>query len=290
VIRSLRRLRYALDELYERYNRRQFVHPDPLEFLYLYDDPRDREIVAIIAASLACGRVAQILRSVRNLLERMGPSPYLFLERTPPRDLPEVFAGFKHRWTTGRQVADLLAGVRHVIDRYGSLGRCLSAGLRPEHDTILPALLHLTEQLRRAHPLDARSCRPCASSRAGRSASAVAGRRNGLLPEVRAGSACKRLHLMLRWLVRRDAVDPGGWDGIPPRLLIVPLDTHMHRLGKLLGLCDRGQADGRAAMAMTVAFRAIQPDDPVRYDFALTRLGIRPELGPPDFMARASCP
>ncbi len=276
MIRSLRCLRFALDDLYDRYNHRQFVHPDPLEFLYLYDDPRDREIVAVIAASLAYGRVAQILRGIRDLLERMGPSPCLFLERTPPRDLPEVFAGFRHRWTTGRQVADLLAGVRQVIDRHGSLGRCLSAGLHLDHETILPALSHLSEQLRLAGP------------RAGRGP-ARGVHRNSLLPDVAAGSACKRLHLMLRWLVRRDAVDPGGWDGIPPRLLIVPLDTHMHRLARALGLSDRRQADGRTALAITVAFRAIHPGDPVRYDFALTRLGIRRDLDLPAFVARASC-
>jgi uncharacterized protein (TIGR02757 family) len=299
VIRSLRRLRCALDDLYERYNRRQFVHPDPLEFLYLYDDPRDREIVAVIAASLAYGRVAQILRSVRDLLERMGPFPYVFLERTSPRDLPEVLTGFRHRWTTGRQVADLLAGIRRVIDRYGSLGRYLSGGLHSEHDTILPALSHLTEQLR---PGDGRAG-ACTDLRVGGGAARDAGscanrcahRRNSLLPDVRAGSACKRLHLLLRWLVRRDAVDPGGWDDIPPRLLIVPLDTHMHRLGRALGLCDRRQADGRTALALTAGFRAIQPDDPVRYDFALTRLGIRPELDLAAFVARVwtagrSCP
>lgn len=256
----MHRLARALDELYDTYNRRQFVHPDPLEFLYLYEDPADREIVALLASGLAYGRVAQILRSVRALLDRIGPSPAAFLGRTPARSLDEIFAGFKHRWTTGREVADLLAGAARVVDRHGSLGRCLSQHLRPEHETILPALAGFVDEIRISP-------------------------RNSLLPCVTAAGACKRLHLMLRWLVRRDAVDPGGWDEIPPRLLIIPLDTHMHQVGVALGLCRPGQATARAALALTAAFREIQPSDPVRYDFALTRLGIRSELDLPAFLA-----
>jgi uncharacterized protein (TIGR02757 family) len=247
------RLRHALDALYDTYNRREFVHPDPLEFLYLYDDPGDREIVALLASGLAYGRVAQILASVRGLLDRMGASPLAFLGRTADGDLTEVFRDFKHRWTTGREVGDVLAGARRVIDRHGSLGRCLTGHLRPDHGTVLPALAGFAEEMR-------------------------VGGRNSLLPSVAAGGACKRLHLMLRWLVRRDAVDPGGWEGISPGLLVVPVDTHMHRVAVALGLCGPGQAGARAALAMTEAFRAIQPSDPARYDFALTRLGIRKEL------------
>ncbi len=263
MTRSVRCLQSALDELYEEYNRRQFVHPDPLEFLYEYEDARDREIVALLAAGLAYGRVAQVLRSVRNVLDRMGPSPSAFLERTQPRDLPEVLAGFKHRWTTGWEVAQLLAGARRAIERHGSLGKCFAAGLGGDHDSVVPALGRFVEQLR-----------------------AAGGGRNSLLPDVPAGGACKRLHLMLRWLVRQDAVDPGGWREVSPRLLIVPLDTHMHRIGTALGLCGPKQVGGRAASAMTEAFRVIQPSDPVRYDFALTRLGIRSELDLPGFVAR----
>jgi len=98
--------------------------------------------------------------------------------------------------------------------------------------------------------------------------------RSYLLPDPRLGSACKRLNLYLRWMVRRDAVDPGGWN-VPPAKLVVPLDTHMHALGRALGLTDRRSADLRTALEITAAFRAIAPDDPVRYDFALTRLGMR---------------
>ncbi|MCK4410112.1 MAG: DUF2400 family protein, partial [Candidatus Eisenbacteria sp.] len=98
------------------------------------------------------------------------------------------------------------------------------------------------------------------------------------LPDPARGSACKRLHLFLRWMVRSDDVDPGGWDAVPASKLIVPLDTHMHRFSLLLGLTDRKQANGRTALEITRAFRSFSPDDPVKYDFSLTRLGIRDDL------------
>ena len=101
---------------------------------------------------------------------------------------------------------------------------------------------------------------------------------SSLLPDPDRGSACKRLHLFLKWMVRVDAVDPGGWTVLPPSALVVPVDTHMHRIGLALGLTERGQADIRTALEMTEAFSLVRPDDPVRYDFALTRFGIRPDL------------
>jgi len=101
---------------------------------------------------------------------------------------------------------------------------------------------------------------------------------NSLLPCPEKGSACKRYHLYLRWMVRKDAVDPGGWDGISASKLIVPLDVHMHRICMGLGLTSRAQADLKTALEVTQRFRAIVPEDPVRYDFALTRTGIRNDL------------
>ncbi|MFC1474950.1 TIGR02757 family protein, partial [bacterium] len=95
-----------------------------------------------------------------------------------------------------------------------------------------------------------------------------------LTPAPRRGSACKRMNLFLRWMVRRDDVDPGPWTDVPASKLVVPLDTHMHRISSGMGLTSRKQADLKTAIEITDAFRAISPEDPVRYDFALTRLGI----------------
>ncbi len=107
-----------------------------------------------------------------------------------------------------------------------------------------------------------------------------------LLCHPAAGSACKRLNLYLRWMVRRDDVDPGGWTGVSPARLVIPLDVHMHRIGRGLGLTQSRYANLRTALEITAAFRRIAPDDPVRYDFALTRLGIRSDTDLEGFLAR----
>lgn len=244
--------RKRLDELYVRYNRREFVHPDPLEFLYNYKDIRDREIVGLVASSLAYGRVAQILKSVSSVFERMS-SPLIFLRHASRKSLLKTFKGFKHRFTTEEEIAMMFFGIKRVIERYGSLHACFTSCMNDGDDNIIPALSAFVKEL---------------IAESGR-------RRNSLLPLPTRGSACKRLHLFLRWMVRKDDVDPGGWDNVSMSRLIVPLDTHMHRICRAFKLTKRKQADMRAATEITAAFRMIAPEDPVRYDFALTRLGIR---------------
>lgn len=251
-----------LSELYETYNRREFVHPDPLEFLYGYDDVRDREIVALVASCLAYGAVRQILKSVGLVLARMG-NPRAFLADSSRTSLLATFRDFKHRFTTGEELATLLHSVKLVVERHGSLGSCLASGCSKDHATVMPALTHFVGEV----------------------SSGFNGRPRSLLPRPEAGSACKRLHLFLRWMVRHDAVDPGGWEMVPASSLLVPLDVHMHRISRALGFTRRKQADLRAAEEITAAFRAVAPHDPVRFDFALTRLGIRDDLDPEAFVS-----
>lgn len=257
-----RKYKDALEHHYRAFHKRRFVHPDPLEFLYDYDDPADREIVALVAASLAYGRVAQILVSVRRALDRLGASPARFVRDTTPARMKADLAGFKHRWTTGEDLAVMLAGARRAVRSHGSLGKCLAGKVSPSDETVIPALTGLVGEL------------------------SVFAPGGSLLPDPARGSACKRLHLMLRWLVRRDEIDPGGWDGIERRLLVVPVDVHMHRIARKLGLTRRNAADARTALEITRAFGSVSPDDPVRYDFSLTRLGLNPEVRTSDFIAR----
>jgi uncharacterized protein (TIGR02757 family) len=251
----------SLCELYETYNHREYVHPDPLEFLYHYPDPKDREVVGLIASCLAYGSVHQILKSVASVLEPMQ-SPHNFLKKASKRSLLSAFKGFKYRFTTGEELATMLYGIKSVLERHGSLHRCFHQGLRDDHEDVLPALSLFVKEL----------------------SSVFEGRPRSLLPSPEAGSACKRLNLYLRWMVRRDRVDPGDWESVPASKLIVPLDIHMHRISLRLGLTERKQANLRAACEITNAFRAIEPDDPVRYDFCLTRLGIRDDLTPDAFL------
>lgn len=254
----------VFEDMYLRYNRRQFVHPDPLEFLYLYEDPADREVVAIIASSLAYGRVAQILNSVRRVLDALAPWPLRTIRDSRPAGLLRRLGGFKHRFATDEHMAGLLMGVRKTIAEHGSLGRCFEHCMDKSDETVLPAMGKFVRQI---------------NHHAG-------GPVGHLLADPATGSACKRLNLLLRWMARRDEVDVGDWSFVPPAKLVVPLDTHMHDIGRSLGALRRASSDGRAAVELTAAFRKIAPDDPVKFDFALTRLGIRGELDKDELFRR----
>ena len=248
-------IKHKLENLYQRYNQPKYIHPDPLEFLYLYNDVKDREIVGLIASSLAYGRVKQILKSVSCILDMMIPSPQLFLKESTYSSMCEVFKGFKHRFANGDHIAALLQGIKNVIDQYGSLNNCFIRTISDDERTIIPALNFFTTAL------TVRNSNP-----------------GHLIALPEKGSACKRMNLFLRWMIRKDRVDPGGWYGVPVSKLIIPLDTHMHNISLKLGFTARQQADMLTALEITNGFRQITPDDPVKYDFVLTRFGIRNDM------------
>ncbi|MDD5203974.1 MAG: TIGR02757 family protein [Desulfobacterales bacterium] len=249
-------LKKRLDSLYRKYHRRDLVHPDPLVFLYNYEDLKDREVVALIASSLAYGRVAQIMKSVAAVLDEMGRSPFLFIMNSSLGQLRRTFKGFRHRFTTGAELLHMLWAARAAIEQYGSLQECFCAGLGEKDETVLSALSGFVSCLSMGNG----DCR------------------KGFLPSPDDGSACKRWHLFLRWMVRKDDIDPGGWYRVDRSKLIIPLDTHMHRIAIGLSLTERKQPDQRTALEITRAFTEISPEDPVRYDFVLTRFGIRTDM------------
>lgn len=252
------------DKLYLQYNRREFISPDPLQFLYNYNSAKDKEIVGLIASSLAYGNVKQIIKSVGRVLAKLGPSPHKFLMENSGEQITMIFRTFKHRFTTGKDIALLLIGAKNTILKYGSLERCFMKGLNKGHTDVIPALSSFVNSL----------------------ANAAGKKRLTLLPSPEKGSACKRLNLYLRWMIRRDDVDIGDWNDILPSRLIVPLDTHMFNIGRRLGFTNRKQADLKTAVEITNAFASVSPEDPVKYDFALTRLGIRSELSIDDLFSK----
>ncbi len=249
----MRITRKKLEDIYKKYNHRRFVHPDPLEFLYNYPSERDREVVGFIASSLAYGRVEQILRSVSFVLDKMGKCPYEYIFRCEYKQLMDVFEGFCHRFTKGEELSRLLFGLKALLRKYGTIRECFSSKFRQANS--MPEALDLF-----VHEI---------YSQMGSHNS-----KKTLIPDPSKGSACKRLNLYLRWMVRRDSVDPGTWDDIPRSSLIIPLDTHMHRICRLMGFTERGSTGIRTALEITHNFSRISPDDPVKYDFALTRIGI----------------
>ena len=251
-----------LDALYDRYTKREFVHPDPLWPVYQYEDRLDQEVMGLISSTLAFGNVKQILDRIEVVQWKLT-SPREDLLRNSPSDLWKTFKGFRHRFVRDAEFVDLLLSIRRVLRCHGTLGGCFCKMVRSGDKTVLPALEQFVGELRSGSSLE----------------------RNYLLPDPAKGSACKRLLLWLRWMIRKDEVDLGAWQGVDTALLVVPLDTHLHRIGVQMGLTKRRSADMRTALEITEAFRSIAPEDPVRYDFALTRLGIRDDLDPAEFLA-----
>ena len=253
-----------LEEIYNKFNHKRYVCPDPLQFLNHYEQVRDREIAGLVAASLAYGRVAQINKSVAWVLDRMGPSPRDFLLQAGIKDLLTTFSGFVHRFAKTKHLVGLLSGAKRILLTHGSLNDCFLGHYVPEDETILEALNHLVKELLIGAHEDP----------------------THLVPLPERGSAGKRLHLYLRWMVRQDAVDPGGWNGISPSKLIIPLDVHMHAICRKMGFTQNKNANLKTALDITTCFRQLNPVDPVKYDFALTRLGIRKDVEINDYFNR----
>jgi len=251
---QLTHLREKLETIYETYNMRRYVDPDPLLFLYDYPEVRDREIAGLVAACLAYGRVEMIMKTVGPVLEKMGRSPFEYLSDTGGGAIDTAFRGFKYRFATDLHLSNLLKGTKQVIKEFGSLENCFLTGVKKKDETVLNGLCHLYQGLNQA------------------------GETGHLLADPQKTSACKRSHLFLRWMVRKDAVDPGGWEGVSSNQLIIPLDTHMYKIGNLLGFTRRKSADKKCALEITAGFRNILSQDPVKYDFCLTRFGIRRNL------------
>jgi uncharacterized protein (TIGR02757 family) len=259
VSKRIAQIRDVLEKLYKRYNRRELISPDPLQFLYRYSDPADIEITAFLASALAYGRVQQIEKSLNNLFGRMGDSPYEFVINFD-KDKRRTLKDFKHRFTTGDDISDLLTLFRTVISRCGSIERYFALGYNPGDRNIIPALSKFCNSLLEIH----------AAGHKGQPARGL----KYLLVSPAGGSVCKRLNLFLRWMVRDDDVDTGLWKSIKKAKLIVPVDVHISRLCKILGLYDRRTVSLSAAAEITESFAEIEPTDPCKYDFALSRIGI----------------
>jgi len=261
-------LKVHLDRLARSYGR-AYLDTDPVRFVHRYDRPEDREVVGMIASALAFGNIPQILRSVGAVLEILEAPPHAgrpqaALLAAAPTELARRLDGFRHRFVSGRDVVALLLAVRRAHESHGSLGRLFAAGFRSGDPDIREGLVRFVDRLLEVdvRPVYGRKRIP-----------AEAGVRY-LLPNPRDGSACKRLNLFLRWMVRRDAIDPGVWEGVSPAKLLLPLDTHTSRISRHLGLTRLRTTNWRMATDVTASLRRLDPADPVRYDFALARLGI----------------
>jgi uncharacterized protein (TIGR02757 family) len=249
-------LKRELDTFLATFDKAAHVAEDPVEYARRYRQrPDDAEVVGLLCASLAFGRVESIRQKIERALSVLGPQPAEAIRDLGRAGLREKLAGFRHRWTSGEDLADLLAGAEELRRREGSLGGAFERRFRETGD-FRESLGGFAQALRQA-------ARPEAK-----------GTFAHLIPDVFAGSACKRLALYARWMIREDdGVDLGLWD-VPARALVIPVDTHIARIAHYIGLTERQDTSWRTAEEITQSLRRLDPEDPVKYDFALCHLGV----------------
>lgn len=240
--------RACLDRVHSLYNHAGYRAGDPVSFVWRYSREDDRAAAAWIAAALAYGRVNVILRALDDLAQRWEDRPHAFLTQCSDAEIRAALRGFVYRWTRGEHVTGMLAAWRALADVPELADRI---GTHP--GGYRPALATLRREILPGLPEDP----------------------GHLFPDPGGPGACKRLAMWLRWMVRRDEIDPGLWSAkLNPARLWVPLDTHMFRIARRLRLTRRNQPDGEAARRITAAFARLNPEDPLKYDFGITRLGM----------------
>jgi uncharacterized protein (TIGR02757 family) len=243
-----RSLKRELEAWYRKINRPEFIPGDPVQFPRRYSGPADAEIAAFLAASIAWGRRDLILRSAERMFALLGPSPSAFVMAGNYRKLRENCI---HRTFFEDDLRYFCRGFRACYEKYNSLEALFSSVPGDIWDGI--ALFRET----------------------------MAAGNKGLytkhIANPASNSACKRINLALRWLVRQEGpVDLGLWKRVPPSALSIPLDLHVGRTARRLGLLERKQNDRKAVTELTAKLRGLCPEDPARYDLALFGMGIKP--------------
>ncbi len=262
-----KKLKTHLDRLYSTFDE-SYLSSDPLVFVHDFTKKLDQEIVGLLASSLAYGRVDTIKKSIKKILSLIGGAPSEYVLSLDPKKEIKKFASFKHRFNDGRDVLCLLYIMRQMIENNGSIGAFFMDGYNPEAANIKDALTSFTE---RALLLDS-------AGLYGTKSIPKKAYLRFFFPSPKSGSACKRLNLYLRWMIRcDDKLDLGLWKGISPSKLIMPLDTHIARISGLIGLTTRKSPGWSMAEEITESLKQLDPKDPIKYDFAICRLGILEE-------------
>ena len=258
----MRNLKNILDRFYREYNFKDRLRYDPIEFPHRYKNPRDIEVSAFIASSLAYGKVGLFKSAVEKILSGMGANPYEFLLEFRPKKHGKLFEGIKYRFNENEDLLALIFILHKALIRHTSLENLFRKFLRPDSLTIEEALSGFVA-----------SCLKTDTSQIYGKDVRPAGLRQ-LFPSPLDGSACKRANLFLRWMVRDRDIDFGIWKGIPKNRLIIPLDTHIARISGCLGFTKRKSQDWKMAVEITEALKCFDPEDPLKYDFALCHHGI----------------
>jgi len=236
------------EKIYDKYNKKDFIYSDPLQFPRKFSKKADIEISALISSSLAYGNVKQIIKTLDYVFSVMK-NPYYYVIDTDSKKIIDDFKNFKHRFTKGKELSHLILNLKETYKNHRDLEDFFIKHLGGEEENIYnPSMRFLKSFLKFKTPT--------------------------LIPDPEKKSSFKRFNLFLRWLVRKDEVDLGVWEKIPTAILIIPLDTHMRRISMELAITRRKDTTIKTAIEITNFFKKIEPKDPVKYDFSLTRAPI----------------
>ena len=255
-------LKSFLDEKVLQYNTLDFIETDPVQIPHLFSLKEDIEIAGFLSATIAWGNRKMIVKNSHKMMDLLGNSPYDFVMSHAEEDL-EQLESFAHRTFNGQDFASFIKGLQHIYKNYGGLEAAFSKKINDNGNdsnngnTIsLQNNIHEFKKIFFEIPHQIRTQKH--------------------ISDPMNGSAAKRINMYLRWMCRQDnkGVDLGIWKSISPSLLSCPLDVHSGNVARKLGLLNRKQNDGKALAELDFKLRELDPNDPVKYDFALFGLGV----------------
>ncbi|MBI4843728.1 MAG: TIGR02757 family protein [Nitrospirae bacterium] len=255
-------LKKRLDILYRDFDFENRLRHDPIEFPHRYSKPEDIEIAGFIASSFAYGKVGLFKPVIKTILQPSGKHPASFIINFDLKRDKKYLKGIKYRFSTENDVLCFIHMLSNALKRLGSLKNLFYNHYSPEHEDVKEGLRGFTDYFLSLETSEVygRNIKPHGLAH--------------LFPSPQKGGACKRLNLFLRWMVRRKDIDLGIWNKIPPSKLVIPLDTHIARISKCLGLTARASSDWKTAKEITESLKKFDPEDPLKYDFALCHQGI----------------
>lgn len=248
-------LKTLLDEKYEAFNQKSFIKDDPISIPHQFTKLQDIEIMGFWAAMLAWGLRKTIINKCNQLVTLMDGTPHDFILNHQDSDLKKMLQ-FKHRTFNATDTLYFIAFFKDFYQKNDSLENAFLAGMKENDEHIGNALIGFHNRFFALEDAPKRT------------------RKHVATPERK--STCKRLCMFLRWMVRQDdsGVDFGLWKNIQPAQLLCPLDVHVERVGRKLGLIHRKQRDWKTVLELTKQLRLLDPQDPVKYDFALFGMGV----------------
>jgi uncharacterized protein (TIGR02757 family) len=259
---DLKSLKPTLDRFYSDFDFAGTIARDPIEFPHAYPAPEDKEIAGLMAAAFAYGNVNLFKPVVRRLLSVMGESPFSFLREFNINRDRGLFAGIKYRFNENADIVAFFFVLHELLKKAGSVEAAFMKHYRNDDINIGNALIGLIDDMLAidTSPVYGSNLKPPGLCQ--------------LITSPDKGSACKRMNLYLRWMIRDKDIDFGIWRGIPKHRLIIPLDTHIGRISRCLGLTGRASNDWKTAVEITESLKKLDPEDPLKYDFALCHQGI----------------